>query len=151
MKSTRRIGIIVVGILLYAGTVPASPPEGISRVREKGFLEYIGGVELLNTSGLEARVLYLVPEGKPVEKGDLLAELDTATLLEKHAAYENQMVEINAKLSEVNVAMKRNRDEGPAQIKVAELGLAVAEGARKAYVEGEYPLEVNSLEQKCHL
>jgi HlyD family secretion protein len=153
MKSTcrRRVSgsilLSFIAVLIRSGIAFAD----VSTVREKASLEPVGGIDLVNTIEQKLRVVFIVPHGKIVEKGALLAELDPTSLRKRRHDYQIRVEKIKAELAAARSALLRSIDEGKAQIKVAELRLAVAQGAKKVFVEAEYPLEVKTLEQEISI
>ena len=104
-------------------------------------------------SRVEGRVaiLYLVPEGQRVKKGDVLVELDSSALQDSLV---NQEITVqNAKAAytqaEENLAVVRN--QAKADIEKARLNLLFAREDLVKYREGEYPKSLNELESKVTL
>ena len=120
-------------------------------VHETAFLEAVGGIDLTNTTEKRLPAVFIVPQGKAVQKGTLLAELDTTLLRKSEVDSQARVEKTKAGLDVVRSSLLRSIDEGKAQIKVAELRLAVAQGAKKTYIEGEHPLEVKTLEQEISI
>jgi HlyD family secretion protein len=98
-------------------------------------------------SELEGRatILYLIPEGKRVKKGDLLVELDTSSLIDSKVDQEIRVQNAEASYlqSKENLAVVQNQAE--ADVDKAELALRFAKEDLTKYKEGDYPNKLNDL------
>ncbi|MHC4622408.1 MAG: efflux RND transporter periplasmic adaptor subunit [Planctomycetota bacterium] len=86
-----------------------------------------------------ASILWLIPEGTQVKKGELLVELDGSQLLDNRI--DQQIIVQNAEAAFIgareNLAVVDN--QAKSDIDLAELTLKFAEQDLKKYLEGEYP------------
>jgi HlyD family secretion protein len=84
-------------------------------------------------------ILYLIPEGTRVKKGELLVELDASTLMD--AKIDQEIKVQNAEAAYVNATEKLAVAENQAKsdLDLAELTLAFAKQDLKKYTDGEYP------------
>lgn len=96
-------------------------------------------------------ILYLIPEGTRVKKGEILVELDSSRL-------EDQKVDQQIKVQNAEAAFIRAREnlevvknQAQSDTDKTELALAFAEEDLKNYVEGEFPQEVREAEAKITL
>jgi HlyD family secretion protein len=84
-------------------------------------------------------ILYLIPEGTQVKKGDLLVELDASALMD--ARIDQEIKVQNARAAFVNatenLAVVENQAES--DLELAELTLEFARQDLKKYTDGEYP------------
>ena len=96
-------------------------------------------------------IIYLIPEGQHVEKGDLLVELDASELQNELIEQEIEMQEARAELvqAEEDLAVAHNQAE--ADIAQAELDYAFAKQDLAKYIEGEYPMELMKLQTEITL
>jgi HlyD family secretion protein len=84
-------------------------------------------------------ILYLIPEGTQVKKGDLLVELDASALMD--AKIDQEIKVQNARAAFVNATENLAVVENQAQsdLDLAKLTLAFARQDLKKYTDGEYP------------
>ncbi|MDZ7664966.1 MAG: efflux RND transporter periplasmic adaptor subunit [Desulfotignum sp.] len=87
-------------------------------------------------------ILYLIPEGTQVKKGDLLVELDASALMD--AKIDQEIKVQNARAAFVNATENMAVVENQAQsdLDLAELTLEFARQDLKKYTDGEYPNEL---------
>jgi HlyD family secretion protein len=85
-----------------------------------------------------APILYAVPAGQAVQKGDLLIELDASALIDKRI---QQVVQVRKAEGDMILAKETQEWETRAaqgQVVLAERALRIAQSQLKAYTEGEY-------------
>lgn len=120
-------------------------------VSEAGTIGALDQVEIKSEVEGQTTIIFLVEEGKLVEKGDLLVELDAASL--KDSLVDQQIRVNNAEAAFIgareNLAVVRN--QASADISKAELDLQFAREDLVKYEEGEYPKQVMELEAKITL
>jgi HlyD family secretion protein len=108
-------------------------------VTENGTIKNRDQVILKSEVEGRAAILFLIPEGANVKKGDLLVELDGTKIEEQRAS--QSITVINAEASFIrareNLAVARNQAES--DVTQAKQDLRFAELDLKKYVEGEYP------------
>lgn len=96
-------------------------------------------------------IIYLVPEGTRVRRGDLLVELDVSKLMDERV--EQQIKVQNAEASFVsareNLAVVENQAQ--ADMEKAQLAYDFAREDLKKYSEGEYPSRLKDLESRITL
>ena len=128
-----------------AGIIYAPVEEGplVININEAGSIK--PREQIIIKSELEGRaaILFLVPEGTRVKKGDILVELDTASLEERRVSQDivvqnNESAMINAK---ENLAIVEN--QSLSNVELAELKLRFAKEDLEKYREGEYPKKLN--------
>ncbi|MBR0459427.1 MAG: HlyD family efflux transporter periplasmic adaptor subunit [Victivallales bacterium] len=104
-------------------------------------------------SNVEGRnsIIYLVPEGQRVQKGDLLVELDSST--HKDNLVNQEITVQNAQASHVQAQenLEVVRNQAKADVDKAELTLRFAKEDLVKYKEGEYPKNLNELESNVTL
>ncbi len=96
-------------------------------------------------------IIYLIPEGTRVKKGDLLVELDISSMEDKRI--DQQISVQNAEASYVsareNLAVVENQSQS--DIDLAELDYQFAQLDLKKYMEGEFPKVQKETESKITL
>ena len=133
-----------------ATTVVQRGPLTIS-LTETGTVRPREQVILKNDLDDPATILFIVPEGAEVKKGDLLVELDATRwedfLIERRIRVQNSRAEwISA---EENLAVVMNQAQSDTE--TAELELRFAGEDLQKYLKGEYPNTVKELEVKITL
>lgn len=104
-------------------------------------------------SAVEGRhaIIYLIPEGSHVNKGDLLVELDVSDIdakrIDQEIVVEN--AEAAAKINKDNLDIAIN--QAKADVELAELELRFAREDLEKYKDGEYPKTLSETEGKITL
>jgi len=98
-----------------------------------------------------ATILYLIPEGRRVKKGELLVELDTSALLDTKVDQEIRVQNAEASYlqSKENLVVVKNQAE--ADMDKAQLSLRFAKEDLVKYKEGDYPNKLTDLESRIKL
>ena len=97
--------------------------------------------QLILKSEVEGRhaILYIIPEGSMVRKGDLLVELDVATLVDdkvnQEIAVTNATTALEMKREDLAIA----KNQAASDVELAEQDLAFAREDLVKYEQGEYP------------
>jgi HlyD family secretion protein len=96
-------------------------------------------------------ILYLIPEGTQVRKGDLLVELDGSTLMD--AQINQEIMVQNAEAAYVNASenLAVVENQAKSDMDLAALTLEFAHQDLKKYLEGEYPNELQRAEAEITL
>ena len=101
--------------------------------------------QLILKSEVQGRtsIIYLVPEGQVVKKGDLLVELDASDKTDELTSQEItvQNAESNANVARENLEIVKNQADS--DIELAEMNLEFAKEDLVKYEEGEYPNKLN--------
>ena len=101
--------------------------------------------QLILKSEVQGRssIIYLVPEGQMVHKGDLLVELDASDKTDELNSQEIlvQNAESNANVARENLEIVKNQADS--DVEIAELNLQFAKEDLVKYEEGEYPTKLN--------
>ena len=120
-------------------------------VVESGTIKSLEQVSLKNEVEGQTTMIYLIPEGTRVKKGDLLVELDASRLQDD--LIQQQISVDNAEASFIrareDLAVAKNQAES--DISRAELDYQFAIEDVKQYVEGEHPQEVKEAESNITL
>ena len=172
LRQTRSRWPLVVGIVVVLGAVGAyaltrtvgsglaTETQPTYRVRqgpltisvvESGTIQSLEQVSLKNEVEGQTTLIYLVPEGTQVTKGDLLVELDGSRLEDDRI--QQQISVDNSEASFVrareNLAVAKNQAQS--NISKAELDYQFAQEDVKQYVEGLLPQEVKEAESNITL
>jgi HlyD family secretion protein len=99
-------------------------------------------------SQLEGRstVLFLVPEGRQVEKGDLLVELDVTRLTDQRVEQEIRVRNAEASYIRVRENLEVVKNQARADVQKVELDLRFAQEDLRNYKDGEYPNQQTKLQ-----
>ena len=135
--------VSILGVLLLLGPVGLCAGAGQAAQREvfrrSGTLEAVDGQAVRSTVPESLEVLFVVPPGERVEKGDLLIELDVTHLREALSRQQVDVEKAELKVQLAETALGAATEEGNAAIELAEQGLEVAKLELEAYLAGEYP------------
>jgi multidrug efflux pump subunit AcrA (membrane-fusion protein) len=133
---------------LFTPTV-LSAQDAPSRVA--GILESAEAHTIRSTVAYPVTMLYIVPEGQAVKKGDLLLELDDTDLLEEFQEQEIRTTEAEVAWEAAAEALSAARHEAAGNLDLAEQALSLAKLALDGYIAGEYPLQVAEAENAVTL
>jgi HlyD family secretion protein len=125
-------------------------PLAINAV-ESGTIRPRRQIVLKNETEDPAAILFIVPEGKKVEAGELLVELDVTQLendvVERRIRVQNDEADLIH--AEENLKVVENQSE--ADLEQARLDFQFAQQDLQKYLEGEYPRLVKEAETKITL
>jgi HlyD family secretion protein len=157
MANAKQVAVLLAGALLWAGLCQVGsqvpwvgecqagaprdhPAAGDNRVFARAEVLPSGEtVEIRSQVEQPTAILYVVPSGQTVKKGDLLVELDASALIDKRI---QQVVQVQKAEGEMILAKESQAWDSQAaqgRIVVAEKALRLAQGQLKAFTEGEYP------------
>ncbi len=91
-------------------------------------------------------IIQLVEEGKHVEAGDLLVELDSSSLEEQRLEQEARVENSEAAVIQSRESLEVSRNQAEADVARAELDLRFAIMELEQYREGDYPQELQQAE-----
>ena len=128
----------------------AEGPLTIS-VTESGTVQPTKKVVIKNEVEGTTTILYLIPEGTRVEKGELLVQLDASKLEDSKVDQEIRVHNAEAAFIAVQENLEVVRNKAQSDVDKAELTLRFAQGDLKNYEEGEYPNQVKELEARITL
>ncbi len=152
------------GLVFWGIRLIDSPPEmadapvftvtrGPLRVNivESGTISAREQIIIKNEVEGKTSILYLIPEGTQVRKGDLLVELDGSTLMD--AQINQEIMVQNAEAAHVNASenLAVVKNQAKSDMDLAELTLEFAHQDLKKYLEGEYPNELQRAEAEITL
>ena len=97
--------------------------------------------QLILKSEVEGRhsILFIIPEGSMVKKGDLLVELDVATTVDEKVNQEIAVTNAASALEMKREDLEIARNQAASDVELAEQDLAFAEEDLVKYEKGEYP------------
>ena len=107
-------------------------------VVERGNLKAANSLELKSEIEGSTTILMLIEEGKFVEEGTLLAELDATGMVEKRVSQEITMQNAEASWIKATQNLEIQRSQNLSDQASAERNLAFAEIDKKKYTEGEW-------------
>jgi HlyD family secretion protein len=145
MANSKQAPMLLVGALScvglsLAGATRDHPAAGDNRVFARAEVLASGeAVEIRSQVEQPTAILYAVPPGQAVKRGDLLVELDASALIDKRIP---QVVQVQKAEGEMILAKESQAWDSQAaqgRIVLAEKALRLAQGHLKAYTEGEYP------------
>jgi len=120
-------------------------------VSEGGTLRAASEISIVSQLEGQARIIYLIPEGTHVERGDLLVELDASELEEnltqRQIAYQNALSSFTE--AHENFAIKKSETES--DIALAELKVEFAIVDQRKYLDGDWPQKKRNAEAAIQL
>ncbi|HSO18019.1 MAG TPA: efflux RND transporter periplasmic adaptor subunit, partial [Desulfosarcina sp.] len=143
--------VLVAFLVIRSATKPATAGTEYFTVRkgdftvtvvEGGTLQAVNEVSIRNEVEGTARIIYIVPEGTIVKKGDLLVELDS---MQAQDQYNQQMINFEKARFALIQAEKQldiQRSQVDSEVRAAELKLLFAEMDLDKYLEGESKVEL---------
>ena len=115
----------------------------VININEAGSIKPREQIIIKNEVEGRATILYLVPEGTRVQKGQVLVELDTAELVDRRV--EMDIVVQNA--DSAYISAKENfeivQNQAKSDVELAELALSFSKEDLEKYRGGEYPNKLN--------
>jgi HlyD family secretion protein len=111
-------------------------------VIERGNLRAANNIELVSELEGNNTILYLIPEGTYVEKGTLLVELDSTSLVERRVTQEISFQNADGTYVKAQQNLAIQRSQNVSDVALAERKLDFARRDRTKYVEGDYPQQL---------
>ncbi len=96
-------------------------------------------------------IIYLIPEGAQVEKGQMLVELDASGLLDQKIDQQIKVQNMEAAFVGAREDLEVVKNQAQADVDKAELAYDFAKEDLKKYREGEYPNQLKEAESKLTL
>jgi HlyD family secretion protein len=96
-------------------------------------------------------IIYLIPEGTQVEKGQLLVELDASGLLDQKIDQQIKVQNMEAAFVGAREDLEVVKNQAQADVDKARLAYDFAKEDLKKYQEGEYPNQLKEAESKLTL
>ncbi len=120
-------------------------------VTESGMIHPREQMILRNDLERDAKITFIVDEGKQVKKGERLVELDVTELEQFIVERRIRVQTAEAQLVYAEENLKVVENQGQSDIEKAELAWRFARQDLKKYVEGEYPRLLKAAESKITL
>jgi HlyD family secretion protein len=145
------IGLVVVWLkVVRAGDSPATQMATFEAKRGKLTISVLesGTIkareQIIITNQLEGRttIIYLIPEGTRVKKGELLVKLDASTMQDQRIDQDIKVQNADAAYVNAKENMAIVENQAQSDVEVAELTLKFAQQDLEKYKEGEYPNEL---------
>jgi HlyD family secretion protein len=154
------VATLIGGIVVFRGDADATsgvPTFAVQRgpltisVSESGTITARDQVVI--TSDVQGRptIIYLIPEGQRVEKGDLLVELDSSGLQTDLVDQEIKVQNAEASLIQAQEEFAVAQSQAQSDISQAELAYRFAQEDLRKYIEGEYPKQLEEAETQITL
>lgn len=141
-----------------SGTTQGSQPTYTVRrgpltisVVESGTIKSLEQVSLKNEVEGQTTLIYLIPEGTRVKKGDLLVELDGSGLQDDLIQQQISVDNADASFIRAREDLAVAKNQAESDISRAELDYQFAQEDVKQYVKGEHPQEVKEAESNITL
>jgi len=96
-------------------------------------------------------ILWLIPEGTRVKKGDLLVELDASSLLDARIDQQIKVQNAEAAFVSAREELEIVKSQAESDIELAKLTLEFAKQDLKKYLEGEYPTQLKQAQAQITL
>ena len=150
-KANRAI-VSAVMLSIAAGLfTPAVLAAGDAPIRVAGLLEAAESQTIRSAVAYPATILYVVPEGQIVKKGDLLLELDDTDLLDELQEQNIRTTEAEVQWQAAAEALSAAKQDAGGALDLAEQALDLAKLALDGFIAGEHPLQLAEAENEVTL
>jgi HlyD family secretion protein len=155
--------LVAVGIGLFevyrrTSTAPSSESEVLTHIAQRRTLEDTvverGTIESQNTvygkcevPGNESSIVFIVPEGTEVKKGDVIVKLESDKIDQQIALKRIALNEAEGKLKEAQQNLIAKKNEGDGKIVTATRELELAKIDVEKYRDGDYKAEESELQR----
>ena len=95
-----------------------------------------------------ATIIYLIAEGTPVQKGDLLVELDSSELEDDLIDREISVLNAESEVTGAEENFEIVKNESEADVKKSELDYRFAQEDLEKYMHGDYPMQLDEAEAR---
>jgi len=120
-------------------------------VIESGTIKARDQVIIKNEVEGKTSILYLIPEGTLVKKGDLMVELDASELMDKKIDQQIKVQNADAAFVGAREDLAVVENQAQSDVDKAELAYTFAKEDLKKYLEGEFPNELKEAESRITL
>ncbi|GAB4107966.1 MAG: hypothetical protein Kow00105_12910 [Phycisphaeraceae bacterium] len=120
-------------------------------VTESGTIQAREQVVIKSEVEGQTTIIWIIEEGKMVQPGELLVELDASQLEDNLVDQQIRVQNAEAAYIRAREALEITRSKGESDVAKAELDYEFAKEDLKKYVEGEYPKELNELQARIKL
>lgn len=127
-------------------------PIGIElSATETGTLMSASSVPVFSEVDVKVAIVSLVPEGTRVAAGDVVVELESTPFKTQRTEQQIAVEKARSALSQAQQSDVVARSQAESDVQTAELAVEFAEVDLKTYLEGNYPLELRSLQTETKL
>ncbi len=112
----------------------------------QGNLDSLGNNTLYSEVEGTTTIISIEPQGKMVQKGDVVCQLDAAPLREKAKQQEITITQADSAESKANETLEITKTQSQSDIAAAELKRTLAKLDLKKFVEGEFPQQQHELQ-----
>ena len=136
-----------------SGQVFAKVEEGplVINLTEAGSIKPAEQINIKSRVEGRNSIIFLVPEGQRVKKGDVLVELDSSSQKDNLVNQEITVQNAQAAYVQAQENLEVVKNQAKADVEKAELTLRFAKEDLVKYKEGEYPKSLNELESNVTL
>lgn len=121
-------------------------------VTERGNLESQKTVDgVCELRGYSNKIIFIVPEGEVVKKGDVVVRFDSAEIDKEITEQEIETAQAKSLVETTDQEVEVKINEGKSAIAAAELELTLAKLDLEKYRDGDYKVELNDLQGKIAL
>ncbi|MDB5312381.1 MAG: hypothetical protein JWO38_6583 [Gemmataceae bacterium] len=124
-------------------TATATVGDLVIQVGDKGELESTESVQVMCEVEGGGKLVTILPEGKLVKKGEVVARFDTDTLLKAINEQEVKWEQAETKAKGARSELEVQRNKAESEIAKADLALTLARLDRDAYEQGEFQVELD--------
>ena len=110
-------------------------------ITENGVLQAKNSAKVVTMAQRQGKIVNVVEEGKSVEEGETLAQLDTTPLKEQLQELEMEVVKTEADLNTARTELTIQKSENAANIEKTTMALAKAKKEYERYSDGDAPKE----------
>lgn len=154
------VGSIVAGVTLLgdAGVAEQALTHRVNlsnlriTVTERGNLESQKTVDgVCGLRGYQNKIIYIVEEGKTVQKGEVVVRFDSAEIEKNIAEHEIEVAKAKSLVETTAQEVEVKVNEGKSLVAAAELELKLAKLDLEKYRDGDYKVTLNDLQGKISL
>jgi HlyD family secretion protein len=118
---------------------------------EGGTLRSASEVSIVSQVEGQTNIIFLIPEGTEVTRGDLLVELDSSQLEESLTQREIAFADARSRFTEARENLAIKKSESESQIALAELTVEFAHTDQDKYIDGDWPQQARNAEAAIQL
>jgi HlyD family secretion protein len=118
---------------------------------ETGSLESASSIPVYSEVEEKVAIVSLVPEGTRVEAGDVVVELESTALRTRLTEQQILVEKARAALSQAQQNNTVAKSKSESDVRTAELAVEFAQLDLRKYLEGDYPLELRTLQVEVQL
>jgi HlyD family secretion protein len=120
-------------------------------VTERGSLESCKTIDGICEVGGQNKVVFLVPEGSRIKKGDVVCKLDDSEIKKNLAQQEIRVKQSLTRIETTRQDTEIQQNKSQNEIIAAKVDLALAELDQEKYEKGDYPADSTKMEGEMRL